>query len=264
MLYLCCLRVLARLRLLVAQLFETIRQAISRFLNAISSSWGRDAVQLELQLMRSYSNSSLQSPTEIGFTHHRASHSQIRRRLQASALNPLGPMDSPLATEEPVPVPKLMSRLARLNPFEMNPLELNPFGMNPFAKAAMTRSDITFLREGLGPRPVARQSLRRRKVLVLDLDETLVHASVSGGADCDLITEVFLQGRSCLYYVKKRPHVDTFLETVARWYQLAIFTASVREYADAVISWLDGGRALFAHRLFRSVNAPVSHCLGLP
>ena len=38
---------------------------------------------------------------------------------------------------------------------------------------------------------------------------------------------------------------------VANWYTLVIFTASMPEYADPVIDWLDAGRNLFAKRFYR-------------
>ncbi|KDN43332.1 NIF-domain-containing protein [Tilletiaria anomala UBC 951] len=123
------------------------------------------------------------------------------------------------------------------------------------------------------------------KTLVLDLDETLIHstsrspnwavlrggASVSTGGGLlgmdglgDLLglrstggrlrphmVEVVLEGRSVLYHVYKRPWVDHFLRKVATWYNVVIFTASVQEYADPVIDWLDQGRGLITGRFFR-------------
>lgn len=63
--------------------------------------------------------------------------------------------------------------------------------------------------------------------------------------------EVVLGGRSTLYHVYKRPFVDFFLRTVSSWYTLVIFTASMQEYADPVIDWLDAGSGILTHRLFR-------------
>jgi len=65
------------------------------------------------------------------------------------------------------------------------------------------------------------------------------------------MVEVVLGGRSTLYHVYKRPFVDYFLKKVSGWYTLVIFTASMQEYADPVIDWLDGGRGILARRLFR-------------
>ncbi|KAG8870619.1 Nuclear envelope morphology protein 1 [Serendipita sp. 405] len=40
-------------------------------------------------------------------------------------------------------------------------------------------------------------------------------------------------------------------EEVSSWYTLVIFTASMQEYADPVIDWLDAGRGILSRRLFR-------------
>ncbi|KAL7423083.1 Nuclear envelope morphology protein 1 [Cryptotrichosporon argae] len=116
-----------------------------------------------------------------------------------------------------------------------------------------------------------------QKTLILDLDETLIHstsrplgygASMGGGMlglgsgmamfggkrarrGEGHTVEVVLNGRSTTYHVYKRPYVDFFLKKVASWYTLVIYTASMPEYADPVIDWLDNGRSLFARRLYR-------------
>ncbi len=63
----------------------------------------------------------------------------------------------------------------------------------------------------------------RRKILALDLDETLVHATCypdpsypSSSADV-LTLEVMINSRLTLYHVYKRPHVDQFLREVG-WF----------------------------------------------
>jgi CTD nuclear envelope phosphatase 1 len=38
---------------------------------------------------------------------------------------------------------------------------------------------------------------------------------------------------------------------VCKWYNLIIFTASVQEYADPVIDWLEAERKYFAGRYYR-------------
>ncbi|EPQ58988.1 hypothetical protein GLOTRDRAFT_34014 [Gloeophyllum trabeum ATCC 11539] len=119
---------------------------------------------------------------------------------------------------------------------------------------------------------VARKTpLHLPKTLVLDLDETLIHSTsrpmygtgngrgwfgLSGlfgrkNKGAGKIVEVVLGGRSTLYHVYKRPFADYFLRKVSTWYTLVIFTASMQEYADPVIDWLDAGRGILARRLFR-------------
>ncbi|KAI0677066.1 NLI interacting factor-like phosphatase-domain-containing protein [Trametes maxima] len=104
------------------------------------------------------------------------------------------------------------------------------------------------------------------KTLVLDLDETLIHSTSrpipsAGGSGlfgfanrnkgAGYTVEVVLGGRSTLYHVYKRPFVDYFLRKVSQWYTLVIFTASMQEYADPVIDWLDAGSGILGRRLFR-------------
>ncbi|KAH8118281.1 NIF-domain-containing protein [Phellopilus nigrolimitatus] len=132
---------------------------------------------------------------------------------------------------------------------------------------------------GQPSQPAKVTPLHTRKTLVLDLDETLIHSTTrplfpSGGNSGILnfgsligfgrnrkaghMVEVVLGGRSTLYHVYKRPFVDYFLRKVSAWYTLVIFTASMKEYADPVIDWLDAGRGILALRFFRE------HCTQLP
>ncbi|POW17797.1 hypothetical protein PSHT_06237 [Puccinia striiformis] len=115
-------------------------------------------------------------------------------------------------------------------------------------------------------------SRKKTKTLVLDLDETLIHSTSRlggiGGVGSSWsnqsnsytglkvrVVEVVLDGRIVVYHVYKRPWVDFFLKTVSTWYTVVIFTASMREYADPVIDWLDQGRGIIDGRLFREVES---------
>eukprot|EP01135_Chromosphaera_perkinsii_P006631 Nk52_evm33s554 gene=Nk52_evmTU33s554 len=92
----------------------------------------------------------------------------------------------------------------------------------------------------------------KKKILVLDLDETLIHSSVKDvNVQYDLKIEIFINRMACLFYVYKRPYVDFFLETVQQWYNLVIFTASIKEYGCPVIDSLDAGKGLFQRRYYR-------------
>ncbi|QRW19042.1 NLI interacting factor-like phosphatase [Rhizoctonia solani] len=144
---------------------------------------------------------------------------------------------------------------------------------NPLSTSLLTPSASALPSRAPTP-PVRRQTaLHKTKTLVLDLDETLIHStsrpmhahgSMGGGGLLGLsglfggkrqggghMIEVVLGGRSTLYHVYKRPFVDFFLRKVSSWYTLVIFTASMPEYADPVIDWLDAGRGMFSRRFFR-------------
>lgn len=100
---------------------------------------------------------------------------------------------------------------------------------------------------------------QRRKILVMDLDETLIHSasrntSHSNPSQGHMVEVKFaISGISTLYYVHKRPHCDLFLSKVSKWYDLVIFTASMKEYADPVIDWLESSfPGKFRKRLYRN------------
>ena len=52
-------------------------------------------------------------------------------------------------------------------------------------------------------------------------------------------------------YVKKRPYVDAFLKKVAEMFEIAIFTASLRPYADQLLDILDREHRFISRRYYR-------------
>eukprot|EP00762_Andalucia_godoyi_P006812 ANDGO_00892.mRNA.1 CTD nuclear envelope phosphatase 1 homolog len=91
-----------------------------------------------------------------------------------------------------------------------------------------------------------------KKILFLDLDETLIHSSINpeSSTKAHYKFTVTLDGTLCDFYVFERPFVDAFLQQLSFWYELWIFTASLPEYANPVIDRLDRKR-LISKRLFR-------------
>ncbi|KAJ2145975.1 Nuclear envelope morphology protein 1 [Coemansia sp. RSA 678] len=96
----------------------------------------------------------------------------------------------------------------------------------------------------------------KKKTLVLDLDETLIHSSPQGSYRAHHRIEVVIDKVACLYYVYKRPHVDYFLRKVSEWYRVVVFTASLAEYADPVIDLLDVHGKIISARYFRESCVP--------
>ncbi|PJF19946.1 hypothetical protein PSACC_00241 [Paramicrosporidium saccamoebae] len=90
-----------------------------------------------------------------------------------------------------------------------------------------------------------------RKCLVLDLDETLVHSTFQPVMNADLVVPVHLgEGVFQPIYVCKRPGVDEFLRHVSQHFEVVLFTASLSNYADPVVDFLDPNGGI-RYRLYR-------------
>ena len=74
--------------------------------------------------------------------------------------------------------------------------------------------------------------------LVLDLDETLISFKVDENDDSKGI-------------LRFRPGLDYFLNLVSKYYELIIFTAATKEYADPILDAIETNQLYFDYRLYR-------------
>lgn len=84
-----------------------------------------------------------------------------------------------------------------------------------------------------------------------------MHSAFSPPAPPDFSVNVPFGNKLSPVYVLKRPGVDAFLARCAKFYEVVVFTASVSEYADAVLNVLDRDEVI-THRLYRE------HCTVMP
>ncbi|TFK83891.1 NIF-domain-containing protein [Polyporus arcularius HHB13444] len=177
---------------------------------------------------------------------------------QPDTSSPLSQSPSPPLSKPPPPLP---AGTVSEKPFSLS------LSISDSKSVSTTLTPPATRARSVTPTPPAKQTpFHQQKTLVLDLDETLIHSTSrpipsAGGSGllgfggrnkgAGYTVEVVLGGRSTLYHVYKRPFVDYFLRKVSQWYTLVIFTASMQEYADPVIDWLDAGRGILGRRLFR-------------
>lgn len=85
--------------------------------------------------------------------------------------------------------------------------------------------------------------MRTRKTpkhtLVLDLDETLVHSEMVPTLTPDSIFKISLNSELYNIYVYYRPGLISFLNSVCNIFEVVIFTASMKPYAEQVLKALD-------------------------
>ncbi|KAL7268033.1 CTD phosphatase Fcp1 [Rhizina undulata] len=110
--------------------------------------------------------------------------------------------------------------------------------------------------------------LQSRKLsLVVDLDQTIIHATVDptvgewmADPTCvnhDSVKDVhafkldedMIGGRGTTYYVKMRPGLKDFLEKISKLYELHIYTMGTRAYAMAVKKIVDPEGKIFGERV---------------
>lgn len=96
-----------------------------------------------------------------------------------------------------------------------------------------------------------------QKVVVFDLDETLVHCLEDfepDGVD-HVITIEFPDGEVVDAGLNIRPYAYETLKAANENFQVVVFTASHQSYADAVLDFLDPNHELIQKRLYRD------HCV---
>lgn len=96
--------------------------------------------------------------------------------------------------------------------------------------------------------------LTKKKTLVLDLDETLIHADINLSCkNHDALIEIkFLEEEWTQVPVFLRPGLRKFLQFAAVNFEVVCFTSSREEYADAVIDYIESRGKYFSHRLYRN------------
>ncbi|OMJ91227.1 hypothetical protein SteCoe_6298 [Stentor coeruleus] len=91
-----------------------------------------------------------------------------------------------------------------------------------------------------------------KKTIVFDLDETLVHCVDDPNLQPDVILPIiFPSGETVNAGINIRPFARECLTEAVKHFEVIIFTASHKCYADVVLDYLDPRKELIHHRLYR-------------
>lgn len=93
-----------------------------------------------------------------------------------------------------------------------------------------------------------------KKTLILDMDETLLHTDV----DCqyqyhdELLNVDIGSDKNVLLPLIKRPFLSNFLSFAKENFNLILFTASQKEYAEPILDYIEKREKYFCLKLFRN------------
>ncbi|XP_068127325.1 CTD small phosphatase-like protein 2-A isoform X2 [Hyperolius riggenbachi] len=86
--------------------------------------------------------------------------------------------------------------------------------------------------------------------LVVDL-QVLVQSSLLMLDDADYTFLTPFQDTHYKVYLKLRPHVEKFLQTLTKLYEIFIYTTAKKEYGEQILEILDPQKTLIRHRLYQ-------------
>lgn len=101
-----------------------------------------------------------------------------------------------------------------------------------------------------------------RKLLLLDLDETLIHCTgdLSQMGKFDMEVDFINQdGIPLTGLLNVRPGARQFLERMAEHFEVAIFTASMKYYADRILRIIDPRKQFISHVFYRESCAKTRY-----
>jgi CTD small phosphatase-like protein 2 len=101
--------------------------------------------------------------------------------------------------------------------------------------------------------PPPRDPTTQKKTIIFDLDETLIHCvdDIEAEAPDKVLSVGFPGGEVVRAGINVRPWAVECLREANKKYQVVVFTASHKFYADVVLDWLDPTGELVHYRLYR-------------
>ena len=122
--------------------------------------------------------------------------------------------------------------------------------------------------------PMIIEDAPKKKLLLIDLDETLIHSEFRSKENykeldafvklskCSVKTFSF-SDENCVYFMDVffRPYLKSFLKEISNYFNLAIFTAAMKNYADTILDYIDPKNEYFQFRLYRDACIPIQNKL---
>lgn len=93
----------------------------------------------------------------------------------------------------------------------------------------------------------------QKYTLLIDLDETLIHSDFNNvyEGECDHLLHFTHENEEITIPLFVRPGLMDFLTFCMQYFEICIFTASRKEYADCILNFLDPANQIFKYRFYR-------------
>ncbi|KAG9249608.1 uncharacterized protein F5Z01DRAFT_473985 [Emericellopsis atlantica] len=118
---------------------------------------------------------------------------------------------------------------------------------------------------------------QRKLSLVVDLDQTVIHACVDRTvaewkadpsnpnyeAVCKTKAFTLTETHDLVYHVKMRPGLSDFLAEVSEMYELHVYTMGTRSYAENIVALIDPDHTLFGQRIITRTESGSMHAKSL-
>ena len=91
----------------------------------------------------------------------------------------------------------------------------------------------------------------KQKLLVLDMDETMVSARFKNRLPAGFVTTFAIDFQGQPIHVRVRPYLEDCLERLSALYEIVVFTAGVQDYADKILDHIDPERKIIKKRMYR-------------
>ena len=168
--------------------------------------------------------------------------------------NPKDQSDSKKKVRLSLPVKKKLDELEEEAKALTNTIDISNF--YEYTKSCMKLIvDLLPFKTTPKPQKVTLQNIDpKKKLAVFDLDETLVHCLVKDIDKCDNILKITMPSSNQIATigVNIRPGWEDAIKRLSLTYNIVIYTANHKSYADAVLNFLDPNNIYFYNRLYRN------------
>lgn len=142
-----------------------------------------------------------------------------------------------------------------------------PYGIEPEEQEEMIEHTFSSLQMIQSLTPISESEIEPKKIflqkktnfskaIVFDLDETLAHCTFKDEREKRHQSEVFLEipnknGGKINVGFNLRKGCREVLQEAGKYFEVIVFTASTKAYADTILDFIDPGNTLIHHRLYR-------------